>query len=323
VESPVRSGGSDLFSLPDGYEAVLGLGGSTLFWDALTFGVIRERSAHLSFGEFSSKFAAAAEAAPFLAQPDVRLAPHGSAPALRPVPGADVYAYPHNETSTGVMVPVARPPGVGAAEALTLVDATSGAGGLPVDIAAADIYYFAPQKSFGSDGGLWIGMFSPAAIERVERIKASGRWIPAGLDLSIALDNSRKDQTYNTPAVATLWLMARQLDWLLAGGGLPFAVGRTTESSATLYEWAQKSPFAAPFVADPALRSLVVVTVDFDPAVDAAAVAAVLRANGIVDTEPYRGLGRNQLRIGTFPAVDPPDVEALTQCIDWVVEHLD
>lgn len=318
----IRSGLGDLFSLPSDYEAVLGLGGSTLFWDALTFGVIRERSAHLSFGEFGSKFAAAAKSAPFLAEPDIRVADVGSAPTLTRVEGADAYAYPHNETSTGVMLPVVRPDGVDAAEAITLVDATSGAGGLPVDIEAADVYYFAPQKSFGSDGGLWIGLFSPAALERVEQIKASGRWIPAGLDLSIAIENSRKDQTYNTPAIPTLWLMAQQLDWMLAGGGLSFCVGRTTQSSTTLYEWAEKSSFAAPFVADPALRSLVVGTIDFDASVDAAAVAGVLRANGIVDTEPYRGLGRNQLRIGTFPTVDPADVEALTQCIDWVVERL-
>ncbi len=315
----IRANLGELFALPEDHEVVLGNGGSTAFWDVATFSLIRERSAHLACGEFGAKFAAAAAAAPFLVEPEIRVAPNGSAPPHEAIAGVDAYAYPHNETSTGVMLPVVRP---GEADQLTLVDATSGAGGLPVDIGAADVYYFAPQKSFGSDGGLWFALMSPAALDRVGEIKASRRWIPASLDLSIALDNSRKDQTYNTPALATLVLLADQLRWMLAGGGLPWCVARTTESSTALYEWAEKSAYATPFVADPALRSLVVGTVDLDESIDAAQVAAVLRANGIVDTEPYRGLGRNQLRIGMFPTIDPDDVRALTGCVDWVVERI-
>lgn len=315
----IRANLGELFALPEDHEVVLGNGGSTAFWDVATFSLIRERSAHLACGEFGAKFAAAAAAAPFLVEPEIRVAPNGSAPPHEAIAGVDAYAYPHNETSTGVMLPVVRP---GEADQLTLVDATSGAGGLPVDIGAADVYYFAPQKSFGSDGGLWFALMSPAALDRVGEIKASRRWIPASLDLSIALDNSRKDQTYNTPALATLVLLADQLRWMLAGGGLPWCVARTTESSTALYEWAENSTYATPFVADPALRSLVVGTVDLDESIDAAQVAAVLRANGIVDTEPYRGLGRNQLRIGMFPTIDPDDVRALTGCVDWVVERI-
>ena len=317
----VRDGLSALFSLPDGYEVVLGNGGATAFWDAAAYGLVRERSEHLVFGEFSSKFADVTAGAPFLGTPVVVSADPGSAPAVRAESGVDAYAWPHNETSTGVMAPVRRPTGADDG-ALVLIDATSGAGGLPVDVTETDVYYFAPQKSFGSDGGLWIGLFSPAALSRVAAVAASGRWIPPSLDLATAVDNSGKDQTYNTPAVATLWLLADQVEWILGNGGLEWAVARTADSSSRLYTWAEKSPYATPFVADPALRSLVVGTVDFADTVDASAVAKVLRANGIVDTEPYRKLGRNQLRVGMFPAVEPADVEALTACIDHVVERL-
>ena len=314
----VREGAAELFSLPDGYEVLLGNGGTTALWDALAFGVVRERAHHLTYGEFSSKFAKVTASAPFLAEPVVTEAEPGDAPEPRGADGCDVVAWAHNETSTGVMVPVSRPDG----DALVLVDATSGAGGLPLDAATADVYYFAPQKSFAADGGLWLAAMSPAALERVEEVAESERWIPEFLSLATALDNSRKDQTYNTPAVATLWLLAEQLDWMNEGGGLDrFCVARTRESSDHLYGWAESSEFATPFVADPAKRSLVVGTIDFSEAVDAAAVAAALRANGIVDTEPYRKLGRNQLRIGMFPAVEPDDVRALTACIDFVVEH--
>ena len=316
----VRSGLAALFSLPEGYAVVLGNGGATAFWDAAAFGLVRERAQHLVFGEFSSKFAEVTAGAPFLGEPSVLRADPGSAPAARAEAGIDAYAWAHNETSTGVMAPVTRPDGTDGA--LVLVDATSAAGGLPVDIGATDVYYFAPQKNFGSDGGLWLATFSPAALERVAEIAGTDRWIPPSLDLATAVDNSGKNQTYNTPALATLWLMADQLDWMNGNGGLDWVVGRTTDSSSRLYSWAEKSPFATPYVTDPALRSLVVGTIDFADTVDAAAVAAVLRANGIVDTEPYRKLGRNQLRIGMYPAVDPDDVEALTACIDFVVDRL-
>jgi phosphoserine aminotransferase len=314
----VREGLGVLLGLPDGYEVALGNGGTTVLWDGLAAGIIRERSLHLTFGEFSSKFAGVAAGAPFLADPLIVSADAGDAPAPTSDPSADVVAWAHNETSTGVMVPVTRPAG----DALVLIDATSGAGGLPLDASAADVYYFAPQKSFAADGGLWLAALSPAAIERIEEMAGAQRWIPESLSLQTALENSRKDQTYNTPAVATLWLLADQIDWMLEGGGLDdFCVARTRQSSDHLYGWAQETEYATPFVADPAKRSLVVGTIDFDDSVDAAAVAAALRANGIVDTEPYRKLGRNQLRVGMFPAVDPDDVRALTACIDFVVEH--
>jgi len=317
----VREGLASLFGLPDGYEVVLGNGGATTFWDIATFGLIERKSQHLSFGEFSAKFAQAAAEAPHLDQPTVIKAEPGTVAGARAEDGIDAYCWPHNETSTGAMARVQRPDGA-SADALVLIDATSGAGGLPVDISQTDAYYFAPQKAFASDGGLWLSVLSPAAIERVERIKASGRWVPAVLDLSIAIEQSRLDQTYNTPALATLFMLADQIDWMNAQGGLDWAVGRTADSSGRLYTWAEKSSYAAPFVADADARSLVVGTIDFAEGVDAAAIAKVLRANGIVDTEPYRKLGRNQLRIAMFPAVDPDDVEALTGCIDWVVDHL-
>jgi phosphoserine aminotransferase len=320
VVGRIRAGLRELFSLPDGYEVALGNGGTTAFWDAAALGLVRRRALHLAYGEFSQKFAKVTAGAPFLEDPVLIEAAPGDAPAPAPTadPGVDAVAWAHNETSTGVMVPVARPAG----DALVLIDATSGAGGLPVDVANADAYYFAPQKSFASDGGLWLALLSPAAIERVDELGASERWIPEFLSLATALDNSRKDQTYNTPALATLILLADQIDWMLSGGGLDWCVQRTTASSTHLYGWAESAPFATPFVQDPAKRSLVVGTIDFSDDVDAAAVAATLRANGIVDTEPYRKLGRNQLRIGTFPAVEPADVQALTACIDWVVERL-
>ncbi len=315
----VRSGLADLFALPEGYEVVLGNGGATEFWDIATFGLISAKSQHLSFGEFSSKFAAASKAAPFLDEPTVITSDPGSHPVTSAEDGVDVYALTHNETSTGVMMPITR---TGGADALTLVDATSGAGGLPVDPSEFDVYYFSPQKCFASDGGLWFGLFSPAAVARVAEIAGTGRWVPASYDLTIALDNSRLDQTYNTPALGTLILMKEQLDWLNGNGGLDWAVKRTAESSSILYDWAASTSYATPFVTDPAMRSQVVGTVDFDDAVDAAAVAKVLRAHGVVDTEPYRKLGRNQLRIAMFPAVEPSDVQALTACIDHVVSSL-
>jgi len=321
VVARVRGGLADLFRLPSGYEVALGNGGTTAFWDAATSCLIRERSLHLTYGEFSSKFAKVVAAAPFLADPIVVEAAPGDAPAPAADAGADALAWAHNETSTGVMVGVERPADAG--DALVLIDATSGAGGLPVDVAHADAYYFAPQKGFGSEGGLWLALLSPAAIERIAELDgADGRWQPESLKLSTALDNSRKDQTYNTPAVATLLLLADQVEWMLANGGLDWCVERTGDSSGHLYGWAEASEFATPFVADLAKRSAVVGTIDFDEdKVDAAALAAALRANGIVDTEPYRKLGRNQLRIGMFPAIEPADLEALTAAIDWLVAN--
>jgi phosphoserine aminotransferase len=317
----VRAGLSELFSLPEGYQVVLGNGGTTAFWDAAAFGLVRDRSLHLTYGEFSAKFATVTKGAPFLADPVVVTAAPGSAPTPVSDPSADVLAWAHNETSTGVAVPVLRPAGATAGQ-LVAIDATSGAGGLPVNIADTDVYYFAPQKCFAADGGLWLALMSPAALERVAELGASDRWIPEFLSLTTAVDNSSKDQTYNTPAVATLFLLADQIDWMNGLGGLDGCVARTADSSSRLYEWAEKSSFATPFVADPAHRSQVVGTIDFDDSVDAAAVAKTLRANGIVDTEPYRKLGRNQLRVGMFPAVEPADISALTACIDWVVERL-
>ncbi|MGZ4448605.1 MAG: phosphoserine transaminase [Nocardioides sp.] len=318
----VRSGLADLFTLPDGYEIVLGNGGATAFWDIATYGLVRERSQHLAFGEFSSKFAKAAQAAPWLGDPTVISADPGSRPVAVAEEGVDVYAWAHNETSTAVMAPVVRPAGTTASEALVLVDATSGAGGLPVDLSESDVYYFAPQKCFASDGGLWLAAMSPAALDRAAEVAASGRHVPAFFDLPTAIDNSLKNQTYNTPAVATLFLMAEQLDWMNAHGGLTGMVERTTASSDALYGWAEKTAYTTPYVADPDHRSLVIGTIDFDESISADAIAATLRANGVVDTEPYRKLGRNQLRIAMYPAVDPADVEALTACIDHVVEHL-
>jgi phosphoserine aminotransferase len=314
----LREGTASLFGLPDGYEVVLGNGGATAFWDVATFGLIERRSQHLSFGEFSSKFAAAAKAAPHLEDPVVVEAPPGTHPWPAPAPGLDLYALTHNETSTGVMMPVDRPDGIDAG-ALVAVDATSGAGGLRFDPARIDAYYFAPQKCFAADGGLWLALLSPAAVERAARIQESGRWVPASLDLSIAIEQSRLDQTYNTPALATIAMMVNQLDWFNEHGGLDFSAGRSERSARNLYGWAEASAFASPFVEKPDERSNVIGTIDFAPEVDAAAVAKILRANGIVDTEPYRKLGRNQLRIAMFPAVDPDDVEALTKCIDFVV----
>jgi len=314
----VRAGLTDLFALPDGYQVVLGNGGATAFWDVATFSLIRERSQHLAFGEFSAKFAAAVTATPFLEEPTVITSEPGARPVAKAEVGVDAYAWAHNETSTGVMTPVLRVPDADD-DALVLIDATSGAGGLPVDVSQTDVYYFAPQKSFASDGGLWVALMSPRAVERVAELRASGRWVPAILDLQIALDNSALDQTYNTPALATLFLLAEQVDWLNGLGGLTGAVERTTASSTTLYGWADASEHASPFVSDPANRSLVIGTIDFAEDVDAAQIAKTLRANGIVDTEPYRKLGRNQLRVAMFPAIDPGDVAALTRCIDWVI----
>ena len=320
VVKRVREGLTSLFNMPEGYEVVLGNGGSTAFWDIATFGLIEDRSQHLVFGEFSSKFASAAKEAPFLGEPTVIKTEPGSHPVSIAEAGIDVYALTHNETSTGVAMPIIRPTGTDGA--LVLVDATSAAGGLMVEAKEFDTYYFAPQKSFASDGGLWIAIMSPAAIARAEKIKASGRWVPAFFDLGIAIENSRLDQTYNTPALVTLMLLAEQIEWMNANGGLSFAAGRSTQSSDILYSWAEKTSYTTPFVTDPAMRSKVVGTINFDDAIDATKIAAALRANGIVDTEPYRKLGKNQLRVGMFPAVDPSDVEALTKCIDHVVAAL-
>jgi phosphoserine aminotransferase len=317
----VREGLGGLFSLPDDYEVVLGNGGSTAFWDIAAFGLVRERAQHLAFGEFSGKFAKVTDGAPFLGPSTVITSEPGTRPEPRAEAGVDVYAWAHNETSTGVMCPVTRVAGADD-DALLLVDATSGAGGLPVDVAQADVYYFAPQKCFASDGGLWLALFSPAALARVDEVAASGRWVPDFFSLPTAVDNSRKDQTYNTPAVATLALLANQLDWLNGQGGLPWSTARTADSSGRLYDWAERVDYASPYVADPAHRSAVVATLDFSDAVDASAVAMVLRAHGVVDVEPYRKLGRNQLRVAVFPAVDPDDVSRLLDCVEYVAERL-
>ena len=315
----VREGLRELFALPEGYEVVLGNGGSTVFWDVATFGLVRERAQHVVIGEFSAKFAECTTRAPFLADPVVRRAEPGQGAAAVTQHGVDAYCWPHNETSTGVALPVRR---VGDDEALVLVDGTSAAGGIEFDPAGCDVYYFAPQKGFAAEGGLWLALLSPAAVARAGQVRASGRWIPDSLDLTTALDNSRRDQTYNTPSIGTLVLLAEQLDWMLAGGGLPGMAARSRACADHVYGWAQASAVATPFVADPAFRSPVVATIDFDAGVDAAAVASVLRANGVVDTEPYRKLGRNQLRVGMFPSTERSDVEALTACIDFVVGSL-
>lgn len=317
----IQDGVSQLFSAPEDYRVVLGVGGATAFWDAAAFGLIRKKAQHLSFGEFGAKFAKATNSAPFLEDSVILQADPGSRPVPRAETGIDVYAWPHNETSTGVAAPVHRVQGADD-DSLVLIDATSGAGGLPVDVSQSDVYYFSPQKNFASDGGLWLGLFSPAAIDRVEEIAATDRWVPDFLNLKTAIDNSAKNQTYNTPALATLIMLDEQLKWMNTNGGLDFATGRTKDSSDRLYNWAEASSYATPFVTNPDDRSQVIVTIDLNDDVDAATVAAVLRANGIVDTEPYRKLGRNQLRIATFTAVDPEDVSALTACIDYVVDRL-
>jgi phosphoserine aminotransferase len=316
----VREGIRELFSLPEGYEVVLGVGGSTAFWDAASFGLVRERALHLTYGEFSSKFAQATQGAPFLSDSVIVSAEPGDVPQPVADPSADLIAWAHNETSTGAMLEPTRP--AGSENSLITVDATSGAGGLPFDPANVDVYYFAPQKSFASDGGLWIAAMSPAALERVAEIGASERWVPEFLSLTTAVDNSRKDQTYNTPAVATLYLLADQIDWMNGNGGLDWCVQRTGENSRRLYSWAEASDYATPFVTESAKRSQVVGTIDFADSVDASAIAKALRANGIVDTEPYRKLGRNQLRVGMFPAIEPDDITKLTQSIDWVASKL-
>ena len=319
VVNRVRTGLTSLFQLPDGYEVVMGNGGSTAFWDIATFCLIEKKSQHLSFGEFSSKFASAAKEAPFLDEPTVIKSEPGSHPVAKAESGIDAYALTHNETSTGVAMDISRP--AGTEGALVLVDATSAAGGLMVNAKEFDTYYFAPQKSFASDGGLWIALMSPAAIERVAKLKES-RWVPAFFDLTTAIENSRLDQTYNTPAVATLMLLAEQIEWMNSNGGLSFAAGRSAQSAKIMYDWAEKTSYTTPFVTNPAMRSKVVATINFDEQIDALEIAKILRANGIVDTEPYRKLGKNQLRIGMFPAVDPADISALTSCIEYVVSAL-
>lgn len=319
VVARVRRGLKDLFTLPDGYEVILGNGGSTAFWDVATFGLIEQKSQHLVFGEFSSKFASGVKSAPFLGDPVVIESTPGSHPQAQADSSIDAYALTHNETSTGVAMDIKRPAG---ANGIVLVDATSAAGGLTVDAKEFDTYYFAPQKSFASDGGLWLALMSPAALERNAQITASKRWTPAFLDLSIAIENSKLDQTYNTPAVATLMLLAEQIEWMNENGGLSFSAGRSAKSAEILYSWAEKTSYTTPFVTDAAMRSKVVGTINFDDSIDALAVAKTLRANGIVDTEPYRKLGKNQLRIGMFPAIDPADVDALTKCIEYVVDKI-
>ncbi|RNE48640.1 phosphoserine transaminase [Corynebacterium alimapuense] len=318
VVGSVREGLSDLFSLPDGYEIIMSLGGATAFWDAATFGLIEKKSGNLTYGEFSSKFAKASKQAPWLDEPTVIEAPAGDAPAPQAIEGADLLGWAHNETSTGAMVPAIRP--AGSEGSLIAIDATSGAGGLPVDISQTDVYYFSPQKCFASEGGIWLAAMSPAAIERIAKIKQSGRFIPAFLDLQTAVDNSRKNQTYNTPAVSSLLMLDNQVKWMNDNGGLAGMVERTTASSSALYSWAEARTETTPYVTDPAKRSLVVGTIDFDDSIDAAVVAKVLRANGILDVEPYRKLGRNQLRIGMFPAIDSTDVVTLTKAIDHVLD---
>jgi len=317
----LRSGLAEMFSIPAGYEVVIGNGGTTAFWEVATFSLIRDRAQFLTFGEFGAKFASSAKAAPFLGKQSVNGGDAGDAPEFLAEPGIDAYCTPHNETSTGVAIPPVRPAGA-YSDALVLIDATSGAGGLPVDLTQVDVYYFSPQKCFASDGGLFVAIISPAAIARAEEIKASGRYIPAFLDLVTAIENSRLDQTYNTPALATILMMNEQIKWFNANGGLNWCVARTKESSDAIYEWAMASDFATPFVSDPAKRSQVVATIDFDESIDAEVVAKVLRANGVVDTEPYRKLGRNQLRISVFPAVEPDDVRQLLKCIDFVITEL-
>jgi phosphoserine aminotransferase len=317
----VRSGLADLFSLPEGYEVILGNGGATAFWDIAAFGLVRERAQHLAFGEFSSKFGAVTSNAPFLGESSIIKSDPGTRPVAVAEDGIDVYAWAHNETSTGVMTDVRRVEGADD-DALVLIDATSGAGGLPVDVAETDVYYFGPQKCFAADGGLWLALFSPAALARVDEITASGRWVPDFFSLPTAIDNSRKDQTYNTPAVGTLALLDNQVRWINGQGGLDWATARTKDSSDRLYAWAESVDYATPYVADPAARSQVVATIDFDDAVDASVIAATLRAHGVVDVEPYRKLGRNQLRVATFPAVDPEDVSKLIASIEHVVDAL-
>jgi phosphoserine aminotransferase len=317
----IRTGLTDLFGLPEGWEILLGNGGTTVFWDAASFGLVEHTSEHLVFGEFSSKFAEVCFRAPHLKDPVVIESATGDHPQVAVEPGVDVYALTHNETSTGVAMELIRPDGADAG-ALVAVDATSGAGGLRWRPAEVDVYYFAPQKCFAADGGLWLAACSPAAVERIRRISASGRWVPASIDLGIALENSVANQTYNTPAVGTLILLENQIEWMLANGGLEWCASRSDRSAATMYGWADAREWATPFVSDPAKRSSVVATIDLDDSIDAGTVSAVLRANGIVDTDSYRKLGRNQLRVGMFPAIDPADIEALTVCIDQVVEQL-
>jgi phosphoserine aminotransferase len=314
----LRSGLQQLFALPDGWEVVLGNGGTTVFWDAAIFGLIESKSQHLSFGEFSSKFAAGVRAAPHLEEPTVITSEPGTCPEAVAEAGVDLYALTHNETSTGVMTDLRRP----ATEGLVAVDATSGAAGLRFDPHQVDVYYFAPQKALASDGGLWLAACSPAAVERIERIAASDRWIPGSIDLAVALDNSRKDQTYNTPALVTIFLAQHMVEWINQNGGLEFSAGRCDRSADIIYGWAEASAFATPFVTDPAIRSHTVATIDFAEGVDANTIAAILRRNGIVDTESYRKLGRNQLRIALYPAIDPDDIAALCACVDHIVERL-
>jgi phosphoserine aminotransferase len=317
----LRAGLAEMFAIPEGYEVIIGNGGTTAFWEVATFGLIRDRAQFLTFGEFGAKFASSAKAAPFLGEQSVNGGDAGDAPEFAAAAGLDAYCTPHNETSTGVAIPPVRPAGADK-DALVLIDATSGAGGLPVDLSQVDVYYFSPQKCFASDGGLFVAIMSPAAIARAEEIKASGRYIPAFLDLMTAIENSRLDQTYNTPALATILMMNEQIKWFNSNGGLDWCVARTKESSDAIYEWAMASEHATPFVTDPAKRSQVVATIDFDESIDAEVVAKILRANGVVDTEPYRKLGRNQLRISVFPAVEPSDVRQLLKCIDFVIAAL-
>ena len=319
VVAKVREGLQTMFRLPDDYEILLGVGGASAFWDAATFGLIRKKSQHLVFGEFSEKFAAAAERAPHLEPPQRIASDFGSHPEIKPNPAVDVYALTQNETSTGVAMPIARPRGT---NGIVVVDATSAAGGILVEPAHFDVYYFSPQKAFGSDGGLWIALCSPSGISRINAIAASDRWIPRFLDLQKALTSSREDQTYNTPGLATLFLLKKQIDSMIELGGLNWAAERCQQTSGFLYNWAERSTFAEPFVGDPAQRSPTVVTLDIIDDLPAELIETVLRENGVIDTFGYRSLGRNQLRIACFPNIEPSDVQKLTQAIDFIVDQL-
>ncbi len=328
VVGSIREGLADFFQIPDGYEVVLGNGGASAFWDIACASLITRKAAFGAYGSFSSKFAKSAQSASFLEEPEIFTGEPGTYRIPELTEYVDTYCWAHNETSTGVAAPIKRIAGSREQGALTLIDATSGAGALPVDISQTDAYYFSPQKAFGSDGGLWVAVLSPAAVERAygiqQNVNLPGalRWIPPFLSLTSAIENSRKDQTLNTPAVATLIMLENQVRWLNDNGGLAWASARCARSASLLYEWAEKSEYATPFVTDASARSNAVVTIDLDESVNAAQVVSALRENGIVDTNGYRKLGRNQLRVGVFPSVDPSDVDALTKCIDYVVEHL-
>ena len=322
VVAAIREELSTLYDLPAEYEVALGNGGATLFWDMATVSLVEKCAATGVYGEFTKKFSSVLQGAPFLADPAVFQAPPGELALPQALGEIDAYAWAHNETSTGVVAPIRRPDEIDE-NSLVLVDATSAVGGVAADVAQTDAYYFSPQKNLSSDGGLWLAILSPAAIERSERLTTSARWVPQMLDLSVAVKNSRADQTLNTPALATLVMLEAQCRWLLDKGGMTWAASRTASTSGILYRWAEDNPLTTPFVTDPALRSPVVVTIDIDKSVDATQLCARARENGILDIEPYRKLGRNQIRVATFSSIEPGDIEALTACLDWLLEHHD